>query len=65
MGQYYNILQQQPSLVHQFYNEASTMMRIDGGASEAATGMMVMLICASIFLLLIFFLWSPELRMVL
>ncbi|OAY67328.1 putative G3BP-like protein [Ananas comosus] len=40
VGQYYNILQQQPSLVHQFYNEASTMMRIDGGASEAATGMM-------------------------
>ncbi|XP_072973405.1 nuclear transport factor 2-like [Typha angustifolia] len=39
VGQYYNTLQQQPGLVHQFYNDASTMMRIDGDATETATGM--------------------------
>ncbi|XP_072966528.1 nuclear transport factor 2 isoform X1 [Typha angustifolia] len=40
VGQYYNILQQQPSLVHQFYNEASSMMRVDGDTTETASGMM-------------------------
>lgn len=38
--QYYHILQQQPNLVYQFYTDASTMVRIDGAASETANGMM-------------------------
>ncbi|XP_074577764.1 nuclear transport factor 2-like isoform X2 [Curcuma longa] len=36
---YYRILQQQPELVHQFYTEGSSMVRVDGTATESATGM--------------------------
>ncbi|XP_042424459.1 nuclear transport factor 2-like isoform X1 [Zingiber officinale] len=36
---YYGILQQQPELVHQFYTEGSSMVRVDGTATESATGM--------------------------
>ncbi|KAI8000109.1 hypothetical protein LOK49_LG09G00916 [Camellia lanceoleosa] len=38
--QYYQVLQQQPNFVHQFYNEASTMLRIDGNSRETATAML-------------------------
>lgn len=41
VGQYYNIIQQNPDLVHQFYTNASTMMRFDGTTTESATGMLV------------------------
>lgn len=41
MGQYYQILQKQPNLVYQFYNDASTVMRVDGDRTETATTMMV------------------------
>ncbi|KAG1361472.1 ras GTPase-activating protein-binding protein 1 [Cocos nucifera] len=34
VGQYYHILQQQPNLVYQFYNDASTVMRVDDGDLE-------------------------------
>ena len=42
VGQYYQVLQHQPELVHQFYSEASTMLRIDGTMREAATAMLVL-----------------------
>jgi hypothetical protein len=40
---YYNLLQQNPDVVHQFYNEASTMIRVDDvtGISTTANSMMV------------------------
>ncbi|KAJ7977176.1 Nuclear transport factor 2 family protein with RNA binding domain [Quillaja saponaria] len=37
VGQYYQVLQQQPSLVHQFYSDASTMTRIDGDSSDTVS----------------------------
>ncbi|XP_058094864.1 nuclear transport factor 2-like isoform X2 [Magnolia sinica] len=40
VGQYYQVLQQQPDLVHQFYTDASTMLRVDGNMSETATAML-------------------------
>ncbi|CAN0904898.1 Nuclear transport factor 2 [Linum grandiflorum] len=33
--QYYEVLQSQPSLAHQFYNDSSTMLRIDGSTRES------------------------------
>ncbi|KAG6533426.1 hypothetical protein ZIOFF_007294 [Zingiber officinale] len=36
---YYRILQKQPELIHQFYTEGSSMVRVDGTATESATGM--------------------------
>ncbi|XP_073002263.1 nuclear transport factor 2-like [Typha latifolia] len=36
---YYQILQHQPSLVHQFYANMSTMIRYDGSATETAIGL--------------------------
>lgn len=41
VGQYYHVLQHQPEFVHQFYSDASTMIRIDGNARETATAMLV------------------------
>ncbi|KAF6156430.1 hypothetical protein GIB67_009088 [Kingdonia uniflora] len=35
--QYYQVLQQQPDLVHHFYNEMSTMICVDGERSETAS----------------------------
>ncbi|XP_050372883.1 nuclear transport factor 2-like [Argentina anserina] len=40
VGQYYQVLQQQPDYVHQFYSEASTMLRIDGNTRDTASGML-------------------------
>ncbi|KAK9289023.1 hypothetical protein L1049_017494 [Liquidambar formosana] len=40
VGQYYSFLQQQPDVVHQFYTDASTMLRIDGNTREAASAML-------------------------
>ncbi|XP_024027127.1 putative G3BP-like protein, partial [Morus notabilis] len=40
VGQYYQVLQQQPEFVHQFYSDASTMLRIDGNTRETATAML-------------------------
>uniref|UniRef100_A0A7N0T867 G3BP-like protein n=1 Tax=Kalanchoe fedtschenkoi TaxID=63787 RepID=A0A7N0T867_KALFE len=37
VGQYYQVLQGQPELVHQFYNQPSTMIRVDGDSSEVAS----------------------------
>lgn len=41
VGQYYQVLQQQPDLVHQFYSDSSTMIRVDGNNRETATAMLV------------------------
>nr|ACA35266.1 nuclear transport family protein [Cucumis sativus] len=40
VGQYYQVLQQQPDYVYQFYSDASTMIRIDGNFRESATAML-------------------------
>ncbi|KAE9617589.1 putative RNA recognition motif domain, NTF2-like domain-containing protein [Lupinus albus] len=40
VGQYYHVLQTQPEFVHQFYSDASTMLRIDGHARETAAAML-------------------------
>lgn len=42
--QYYQVLQQQPDFVHQFYTDLSTMMHIDGSATETASGMLVIMV---------------------
>ncbi|WOL09942.1 G3BP-like protein isoform X2 [Canna indica] len=38
--QYYQILQQQPELIHQFYTNLSSMVRSDGSATDSAQGML-------------------------
>lgn len=38
--QYYQVFQQQREYVHQFYNDSSSMMRVDGDISESASDMM-------------------------
>ncbi|KAK8623829.1 hypothetical protein V6N13_065192 [Hibiscus sabdariffa] len=40
VGQYYQVLQQQPHLVHQFYSDSSTMVHVDGNNRETATGIL-------------------------
>ncbi|KAL8486709.1 hypothetical protein ACS0TY_022950 [Phlomoides rotata] len=40
VGQYYQMLQNQPDYVHQFYSDASTMLRIDGNTRETASAML-------------------------
>ncbi|XP_077250864.1 nuclear transport factor 2 (NTF2) family protein with RNA binding (RRM-RBD-RNP motifs) domain-containing protein [Tasmannia lanceolata] len=39
VGKYYQVLQQQPNFVHQFYTDTSTMIRVDGDTRETATAM--------------------------
>lgn len=39
LGQYYPFLQQNPNQVHQFYTDASTMIRHNGETNESASGM--------------------------
>ncbi|CAJ1932540.1 unnamed protein product [Sphenostylis stenocarpa] len=51
VGQYYQVLQSQPEFVHQFYSDASTMLRIDGSTRETAAAMLV--ITAIIFVVLL------------
>ncbi|KAM7496145.1 hypothetical protein LguiA_020559 [Lonicera macranthoides] len=38
--QYYQVLQQQPDFVHQFYTDESTVVRIDGDSSESASALL-------------------------
>ncbi|CAA6655341.1 unnamed protein product [Spirodela intermedia] len=40
VGQYYQILQQQPNLVYQFYTDLSTIVHMDGSSEETASGML-------------------------
>ncbi|XP_022873179.1 putative G3BP-like protein isoform X2 [Olea europaea var. sylvestris] len=40
VGQYYQLLQNQPDFVHQFYSDASSMLRIDSNTRETATSML-------------------------
>ena len=44
VGQYYQVLQQQPDFVHQFYTDASTVLRVDGNTRETASAMLVILL---------------------
>lgn len=44
VGQYYQVLQQQPDFVHQFYSDASTVLRVDGNTRETASAMLVILL---------------------
>ncbi|XP_009790652.1 nuclear transport factor 2 [Nicotiana sylvestris] len=37
--QYYQVLQQQPDYVHQFYTDASSIVRVDGDSSESASAL--------------------------
>ncbi|KAL4569215.1 hypothetical protein LXL04_024850 [Taraxacum kok-saghyz] len=41
--QYYQVLQQQPEFVHQFYTDSSTMIRVDGESTEPASAIFVSL----------------------
>lgn len=41
MQQYYQVLQQQPDYVHQFYTDASSIVRVDGDSSESASALVV------------------------
>lgn len=50
--QYYHVLRQQPDLVHQFYSEASSMIRVDGDSSESASTMLVLV---GLFIYLFYF----------
>ncbi|KAL2530859.1 Nuclear transport factor 2 (NTF2) family protein with RNA binding (RRM-RBD-RNP motif) domain [Forsythia ovata] len=40
VGQYYQMLQNQPDFVHQFYSEPSTMLRVDGNTRGTASAML-------------------------
>eukprot|EP00268_Persea_americana_P007719 TRINITY_DN1294_c0_g1_i1.p1 TRINITY_DN1294_c0_g1~~TRINITY_DN1294_c0_g1_i1.p1 ORF type:complete len:464 (-),score=116.70 TRINITY_DN1294_c0_g1_i1:337-1728(-) len=40
VGQYYEVLRKQPELAHHFYTDDSTMIRVDGSASETANAML-------------------------
>ncbi|KAG6423055.1 hypothetical protein SASPL_113439 [Salvia splendens] len=40
VGQYYQMLQNQPDFVHQFYSDSSTMLRIEGNTRETASAML-------------------------
>ncbi|KAJ6874301.1 G3BP-like protein isoform X2 [Populus alba x Populus x berolinensis] len=40
VGQYFQVLQQHPDLVHQFYAGSSNMTRIDAGSTESANTML-------------------------
>ncbi|XP_039039426.1 nuclear transport factor 2-like [Hibiscus syriacus] len=40
VGQYYRVLRHEPHLVHQFYSDASSMIRVDGDSSESASSML-------------------------
>lgn len=37
--QYYQVLQQQPDYVHQFYTDASSIIRVDGDSNESASAL--------------------------
>lgn len=39
--QYYQVLQQQPDYVHQFYTDASSIVRVDGDSNESASALVV------------------------
>ncbi|XP_057964056.1 nuclear transport factor 2 [Malania oleifera] len=37
VGQYYQVLQQQPDCAHQFYTDSSSMIQVDGDSSQTAS----------------------------
>lgn len=40
VGRYYQVLQQQPDLVHQFYSEASSVIHVDGDKTDSASAIL-------------------------
>lgn len=40
VGQYYQVLQQQPDYVHQFYSNESSVLHVDGSTRKTATAML-------------------------
>ncbi|CAL1384346.1 unnamed protein product [Linum trigynum] len=40
VGQYYQVLQSQPALIHQFYSDSSSMLRVDGVTRESGSTML-------------------------
>ncbi|XP_057744090.1 nuclear transport factor 2-like isoform X2 [Arachis stenosperma] len=40
VGQYYQVLPQHPNLIHQFYSDNSTMIRVDGVSTETASNVL-------------------------
>ncbi|KAM3326196.1 nuclear transport factor 2 isoform X1 [Capsicum chacoense] len=51
--QYYQVLQQQPDYVHQFYTDASSIVRVDGDSNESASALvqihtLIMSMCFSV-----------------
>uniref|UniRef100_A0A1J3DG56 Putative G3BP-like protein n=1 Tax=Noccaea caerulescens TaxID=107243 RepID=A0A1J3DG56_NOCCA len=40
VGQYYQVLQQQPDLIHQFYSDSSNAIRVDGDSTETANSLL-------------------------
>ncbi|XP_050205271.1 nuclear transport factor 2 [Mercurialis annua] len=40
VAQYYQVFQQHPDLVHQFYDDSSSMIRIDGDSTQSASSML-------------------------
>ncbi|KAF7119305.1 hypothetical protein RHSIM_Rhsim13G0040000 [Rhododendron simsii] len=41
VGQYYQVLQQQPDFAYQFYTDASNMIRVDGDSTESASSLLL------------------------
>ncbi|RYR52952.1 hypothetical protein Ahy_A06g027802 isoform B [Arachis hypogaea] len=41
VGQYYQVLRQQPNLVHQFYSDSSSMVRVDGDSTTTASDVLI------------------------
>ncbi|CAI0383141.1 unnamed protein product [Linum tenue] len=40
VGQYYQVLQSHPALIHQFYSDSSSMLRVDGVTRESGSTML-------------------------
>lgn len=41
VGQYYQVLQKQPDVVHQFYSEGSSIIHVDGDSTDSASSIVV------------------------
>ncbi|KAI8523128.1 hypothetical protein RHMOL_Rhmol13G0050100 [Rhododendron molle] len=49
VGQYYQVLQQQPDFAHQFYTDASNMIRVDGDSTESASSLLTLRLVIHVF----------------
>ncbi|GJZ18993.1 putative G3BP-like protein isoform X1 [Tanacetum coccineum] len=53
VGNYYQVLQAQPDFVHQFYNDTSTLLRVDGVNRQTASSMLYDRFLSSILLVVL------------